>query len=290
MMPYCACQPCPSFFRSAATYAEGAERLESWKALDLLFPRDFRSDPALYENLSLDEYAREARIRRLGHTPAILEKRDFLLRALPSFPQRNARQAETISSAIERLDKLQEQKITAADSLFIAQAAGLFAERKKLGHGWQAQYGIIGFSSGLFFWFICFLAGKNIDFLFMAAYAASLGGIFFGLALRYGEFFRSILASAGQSGERYGRDHEILGAGIVFIAAFLALIFLFFRQQASSFPHIVPFLAGVLPGCAFSFGMHQRALSRNAESIIELCGSYAVLYSANENLSGRRFD
>jgi serine/threonine protein kinase len=131
-----------SLFRSASTYADGVARLESWQKQGLLLPKDPYS--FMFENLSLDEYERTARVRCLGHTPAILEKIAFVageLSILPK-PPNNILQAQGVSSVLERLKQLKEQKIASEDTRFIQKTADLFAERKNIERFQWARYAL----------------------------------------------------------------------------------------------------------------------------------------------------
>jgi hypothetical protein len=131
-------------FRSASTYAEGAAKLESWKTQGLLLPKD--SYAFMFENLRLDEYERTARVRCLGHAPAVLEKIAFLVGALSVFPK-PPNEAQEVSSVfdfvLERLNRLKEQKITSEDTRFIQKASALFAQRREIQRLWWFRYAVV---------------------------------------------------------------------------------------------------------------------------------------------------
>ena len=65
-----------------------------------------------------------------------------------------------------------------------------------------------------------------------------------------------------------------------FIALFLVVLLLFGGMFLSSdwlfatFPHLFPFMIGVLPGCALVYLMDQRAMAENERSFLDACASY----------------
>jgi hypothetical protein len=257
-----------SLFRVSETYAQGATQLESWRTRELLLPRDFASDSFTCENLSLDEYAQAARVRCLGHTPAILEKLDFLIGALPTL-QGSEQEAAIFAHTASQLKKLKDRKITSADSLFISKVAGLLAERRKFQRDRGIHYCITGFCGGLLSWLVRLVTGKGSDLLFMLTYIAALGGTVLGLAA-YSEWFRALLMNTNWS-EREGQ--EILNPAALFFLGFLLLSFLSFGRLMAFLPNLFPFLIGILPGSALGYVLDQIALSRNARRIAGACSA-----------------
>jgi hypothetical protein len=270
-----------SLFRASGTYAKGAAQLESWRTRELLLPRDFASDSSLYEDLSLDEYARVARVRCLGHTPAVLEKLDFLIGALPTL-RWNEQGTAIFAHTVDQLKKLKDRKITSVDSLFISKAAGFLTERRRLQCGQGVQYGIAGFSGGLLCWFARVITGKGSDLPFMLIYIAALGGSVFGLAA-YSEWFRNLLMNTNWNERgRGGRGQETLNPVAMFFFGFLLLFFLSFGRLIAFLPNLFPFSIGILPGCALSYALDQNALSRNARRIADACEAYCPAETRNE--------
>ncbi|MDR1977745.1 MAG: protein kinase [Synergistaceae bacterium] len=259
-------------FHSPKTYAEGVARLEFCRNKELLFPRDFISEPSMYENLSFDEYAQAARIRRLGHTSAIIEKLDFLIDALPALHVNELWTARFTHTA-NQLKKLKDREITSTDSLFIAKISGLLTERRRFERGRGVQYGIAGFSGGLVLWLIRFALGKNSDLLFMLVYMLVLGGIALGL-VTYSERVRSLLMKAGWGQRHGGWGGDTFNPIALFFVIFLLTSFMSFGRLTASFPNLFPFLIGILPGCALGYGLDQYVLSRNARRILDACASY----------------
>ncbi|MDR2180409.1 MAG: protein kinase [Synergistaceae bacterium] len=268
-----------SLFRAAETYAQGAAQLQTWQNQELLLPRYFASDSSPYENLSLDEYAREARIRCLGHTPAILEKLDFLIETLPALDENEY--AIFVHTA-DQLKKLKDRKITSADSLFISKVIGLLSERRKLRHGQGVYYGISGFSGGLISWLVRIITGQGSDLLFMFIYIAVLGGCVLGLAA-CSEQFRSLLMDArGREREDpWDRNRDTLTPIGLFFFGFVLLSFLSFGRLIGFFPNLFPFLIGVLPGCVLNYMLHQSALSQNARRIADTCSQRSLSHDTD---------
>jgi serine/threonine protein kinase len=255
---------------AVSTYASTVERLETWRQQDLLLLRESMHDAALYENLSLEDYAQAARVRCLGHTPAILERLDFLIDALAVFPcPRNALEAEIVMRTALRLGTLREKKISSIDSLFIAKTAGLLQRRRGVEKDWQARYAVAGVAGGLFSGFARFLTGTGSDLFFrfffiMAPMLAIV--LFLGKA--------GMLPTATQEGRRgnVNRGHPVV---VLVGLAFYMIVAASGRLLLSS-PYIFSSAVGVLLGGGVCFGLDWFAQARNERAVVDACASYCT--------------
>ncbi|MDR1979104.1 MAG: protein kinase [Synergistaceae bacterium] len=274
-----------ALFRSASTYALGVERLELWRGRDLLIPRHFAPDSSMYENLGLDEYAQAARAHWLGQTSALLEKLDFLIDSIPALPQANELETNMILRAVERLAGLKERRVAPADSLFIARAVDLYAKRRDIARRRSSRFPVAAFGGGLVFCGLRYLSGNTKTSALVWGAPILLAMIGFGMwgvsivtrtPLR--RVFSSVLT---------GRRDEPMIQQVVYqvvigsVAVFLALVYF---GVFVSYPYPFSFLIGAIGGGMVYYGLDRRALRRNAESILEACGSYCV--SAAEGKAG----
>jgi hypothetical protein len=263
--------------RAVSSYASALERMETWKRQGLLIPRESVQDSLLYENLDLEGYAQAARVRCLGHTPAILDRLDFLTDELAVFPRPyNDLEAEMVTRAAARLVTLKDRKISPADSLFIAKTAGVLQRRRGLVEDWQARYAVAGAAGGLFSWFARFVTGTRSDFVFRFCFIMIAVA---GIALLLGKM--GFIPMIRQSVERraYQRGHPaILLVGIVFY-----LIFAASGDLLLSFPYIFSFSVGVLLGGAACYGLDTLALARNGRAVVDACASYCAQTADRES-------
>jgi serine/threonine protein kinase len=266
----------PALFRSISTYASGVQWFEDCRIRDLLIPRDFVSDPSIYENLSLDEYTQAARAHWLGQTSAILAKLTFLIEALPKLPC-NPLGTEILSRTVARLEKLKIQKITQIDSLFVAEAAKLYEERREIARRRLRCFPAVSGGSGLVFCGFRLLSGNargSVLFWGVLFFVAMIGlalkgtSVLMGVPLR--RAFSQEFANSTERGDitmSRAMNQAFWGAVVIFCALIYFRVFV-------SYPYPFSFLIGAIAGTAVYYGLDRLALSRNAESILEVCGSY----------------
>jgi hypothetical protein len=260
--------------RAVSAYASAVEQLETWRQQGLLLSRESAHDAFLYENLSLEEYAKAARVRCLGHTPAILERLDFLISELTAFPlPRNDLEAEIVTRAVRRLDVLKKEKISPIDSLFIVKTAGLFQRRRGLGRDWLAQYAIAAVGGGLLSWFARFVTGIRSDFFFLLCFImASLTGLV--LALAATGLLPHLLQGETQGGN--WRSHRRGNPMAVLVVLAFYLIYAASRNLLHSSPHLFSFSVGAVLGCVVCFGFNWFALARNERVVVDACATYCA--------------
>jgi hypothetical protein len=275
-----------SLFRSVSTYAEGAAKLEFWEKQGLLLPKDSYS--FMFENLRLDEYERTARIRCLGHAPDVLEKIAFLVGNLSIFPQpQNPLQAQAVSSALERLKRLKEQKIVPEDTRFIQKTAGLFAAREKIQRFRWARY-VLALGGGLgggwllnlartlttspgrvFFWYCVVLGG---------------GGLLWNLldkVFHLQEMFGFEKVEKAEKVEKNKRKSRASGRGnlvvpLVVCAGYMA---------SGALPLLLPeyflrltsWVLGAAPGFLIPYVAGGFFPTKNTNSILKACEDYSAL-------------
>jgi hypothetical protein len=171
-----------SMLSRTSTYAEGAKLFTDWKAAGLLLPREpYFCDQ--YERMSLDEYARAARVRCFGHTQATLENINFLISAFQALSHLKTLDPMIWSSVpwriIERLRKLKEVKITAEDTVFMTKITDLLKRRDNIAGGKFGRYSAAGAAGGLTFWLVRLIvrmvfgegvAGVSFDQLFLLGF------------------------------------------------------------------------------------------------------------------------
>jgi hypothetical protein len=273
-----------SLFRSASTYAEGAAKLESWERRGLLLPRDPYS--FMFENLGIDEYERTARVRCLGHAPAVLEKIAVLLADLSIFPKpRNDFQARAISSVQERLRRLKEQKITPEDTRFVQKATDLFTERKTIERFRWARYALtLGGSIGggwlfnlartltktpgkSFFWYCLVIGGGGLlwNILDKAFHLREMSGL--------GK------ENEGNEGNEKNEKKHPSGRGRVIVP----LVVLAGYMASGAFPLLLPeyflrfasWVLGAVPGAAIPCVGGGFFLAKNTKSILKACEEYS---------------
>ncbi|MDR2179013.1 MAG: protein kinase [Synergistaceae bacterium] len=269
-------------FRASATYAAGVQWIEDCQIRDLLIPRSFASDSFIYENLSLDEYSRTAQAHWLGQTPGTLEKLDFLIAALPALPC-NRLETEILSQTIERLKNLSNQKIAPMDTAFMAEAGVLYKKREEILRRRSAGMPVAAALGGVCFCGLRFLTGNTKgSVLFWAALVLIT---MVTLALRGASRLTNtplgrIFLSSDRPAERRDQpmiqavSRAILGSVLLFFAMIYFGIF-------SSYPYPFSFLIGGIVGGGIYYGLDRRALSKNAASILEACGSYCVSMTEN---------
>jgi serine/threonine protein kinase len=275
----------PGLFRSASTYAAGVEWLEDSQIRDLLIPRNFAPDPSIYENSSLDGYSQAARSHWLGHTPALLTKLDFLMDALPALPC-NPLESEILSRTIECLRLLPARKITHADSSFVAKAAQLYEKRREITRRRMVYLPIAAGGFGLVFCGLRFLSGNTRgsvlfwgSLVLMAMIGLALRGV---SAMTHTPLRRLFSEEPSRSGDRRGSPTAQAVSRAVVGSMFLFFALVYFGVF-TSYPYPFSFLVGGIAGGTVCYGLDRRALSKNAGSILEACGSYCVSMTASDN-------
>jgi hypothetical protein len=143
-----------SMLGKVSSYAEGSELLAQWRVKEVLLPRDYHADE--YQHLNLDEYARVARVRCLGHTSAALERIDLIIGDFQNLKSTDSIYYSSIYSAtltcvIERLQKLKDAKITPADNFFMLKVTDLLIRRKRNASGALAANDIGGVGLAILF-------------------------------------------------------------------------------------------------------------------------------------------
>jgi hypothetical protein len=245
--------------RRTASYARGAERIEEFRAKNMLIPRGPGVDPAQYENLSEGEYEREVRLRHLGHTPAMIERLDFLTGEIQSLaPPLEYARSSIFFGTIDRLKALRNQKVTHRDFLFIVNAARLFERRREIKGRRAARYAAGISSGGAVFGVALMLAGDSGHFfwgmLFFLIVTAQI--IAFGIFAEWQ--FDKFVDSFG----------TITG---VFFGVFLFEL----RTALIPFFVFVP-LIGAISGSEVAYGLERYALYKNRKLILEACESYSA--------------
>jgi hypothetical protein len=274
-----------SSLRAPSSYASAVERMETWRRRDLLLSRESAHDSFLYENLSLEDYARAARVRCLGHTPAILEKLDFLIDELAVFPRlRNDMEAEMVMRTTHRLRKLKEEKISPVDSLFIAKTSGLFQKRRSLGHDRLARYAAGGVGGGLFSLFVRFVTGTRSNFLFRFLFAMTFAA---GSALFVGKtgLLPGMPRQEGwNEGQNENERRRRGGSPIVVLPILVVYLSVMVPERLLLLsPYIFISSIGALLGCLVCYGLDWLALARNERAVVENCAFYCEQTAGQED-------
>ncbi|MDR1621851.1 MAG: protein kinase, partial [Synergistaceae bacterium] len=263
-----------SLFRAASTYAQGVAKLEFWEKQGLLLPRDPYS--FMFESLGLDEYERTARVRCLGHVPALLEKIAFLLGELSTFPKPgDDLQARTVSPVIERLKQLKEQKIISEDIHFIQKVTGLFAKRKEIERLWWARYVLAlggGIGGGWFFNLVRTLSGSPERSFFWYCIVLGGGGILWNLFDKL--FHLRKMFGIGKGNEKF---RSFRRGGVIVPLVVLAGYF-----APGALPLLLPeyflrlvcWVLGAVPGILIPYIGGGFFLAKNTRAILRACDDY----------------
>jgi serine/threonine protein kinase len=265
-----------SLFHSTSTYAEGVAKLEFLKREGLLLPKDPYS--FMFENLSLDEYQRAARVRCLGHTSAILEKIAFLVGELSLFSKsRNDLQSQTISAVLDRLKRLKEQKITPEDVRFIQKAADLFVKRKTIGRFQWARYALAlggGVSGGWFLNLTRTLAKAPGRIFFWYCIVVGGGGLLWNVL---DKIFH--LRTIFDVGKENGKPNPFNRGGML-----APLVVLSGYMSSGALPLLLPeyflrllsWVLGAVPGIVIPYVGGGFFLTQKTRMILKACEEYHV--------------
>ncbi|MDR3332020.1 MAG: protein kinase [Synergistaceae bacterium] len=276
-----------SMLHSPEAYASCVERIGQWKKQGLLIQRDSAEFSSLYEDMSVEDYARAARIHCLGHTQAILEDLDYVTESLRKLtPPDEYVSSQAFVRMIVRVDELRDQRINQWDSRFIIDTAELFRKRERLG-----EMGLIGAISTI--------AG-GLCGLALLWYIHSSGITLERFITRFGIFlmpafiFLVIITAVGL-GAPLGQNITLppvwrrgmlrrMPAPIAFYA--ILMIMIAFSRFAKSIwvpfasaigldiAYVTAFLAGSIPGYALFVGLRRFALFRNRLRIEDACSPY----------------
>jgi serine/threonine protein kinase len=238
------------------TFSAGMAQLARWRDMEMLFPTASCADTSqreTYENLSLSEYEKKVRLLCLGHTPAVLEKLDFLRESFDAFnPPRDYPSAMMYFRAKESVNALKDKKVASKDLRFIDSEVDLFEQRRRIKSRRWMQYPVSG------------LAGGGL--LFLVRKLPIIGsGVFMGILVfltlfSAGLFY--IVFGMGYRPENKNQADMLIGGVMAAVILFtLAISFSFF--------------VGTLWGCAVVHVLNQYALLKNREAILETCASYA---------------
>jgi serine/threonine protein kinase len=262
---------------SIKTYAPAVEKLELWRNRGMLMPKDPQEDEFAYENMSIDEYARTARIRCLGHTRAIVEKLDFLTGAFQTVaPPRDHLESAMYSRMILRLRNLRERKITILDSMFIVKASALLEKQRALERFLPTRFAAAA-AGGLIAVFVSHFAGNESATLNFLSKTLMMPASIFLLLVA----FLSVITACGSFFREDSRIHDshnltIFAGGAVSIVV-LSLI------QSRYFFGGVAFFIGASVGYAIAHAITSAVLRRNGMKILnagaEYCHDMAKLNS-----------